>query len=123
MRWEDLELNYSTPETKFPEILIAGLGLLNHSSKHQSRYLRVDQQNLEEMVKTGILSQRAAGARIDRLCLHFRLFSGLGPGGDNYPALGITHFWENSVSLYAIIQFSPKNDWLEMMVISAPPPK
>ena len=28
MRWEDQELNHSTPETKFPEVLVAGLSLL-----------------------------------------------------------------------------------------------
>jgi hypothetical protein len=122
MRWEDQELNHATPENKFPEVLFAGLSLLGHASKHQSQYLRVDQQKLDEMVAAGTLNQRAAGARIDRLCLHFRLFCRLGPGGDHYPALGITHFWQDSVSLYAVLYFSPQNDWLDIMVIKAPAP-
>jgi hypothetical protein len=122
MRWEDQELNHATPENRFPEVLFAGLSLLGHASRHQSQYLRVDQPKLDEMVSDGILNQRAAGARIDRLCLHFRLFCRLGPGGDHYAALGITHFWQDSVSLYAVLYFSPKNDWLDIMVITAPAP-
>jgi hypothetical protein len=74
------------------------------------------------MVEDGALSQKAAGVRIDRLCLHFRLFCRLGPGGDNYPTLGVTHFWQDSVSLYAIFYFSAKNDWLKIMVVMAPAP-
>jgi hypothetical protein len=122
MRWEDQELNHTMPENKFPEVLFAGLNLLGHASKHQSRYIRVDQQELDKMVEIGTLSQKAAGVRIDRLCLHFRLFCRLGPGGDRYPALGVTHFWQDSVSLYAILYFSPKNDWLDIMVVTAPAP-
>ena len=121
MRWEDQELNHETPENKFPEVLFAGLGLLGHASRHQSEYLRVDQEKLDVMVADGTL-KRATGARIDRLCLHFRLFCRLGPGGDHYPTLGITHFWQDSVSLYSVFYFSPKNEWLEIMVIHAPAP-
>ena len=122
MRWEDQELNHATPESKFPEVLFAGLGLRGYASKHQGHYLRVDQKKLDEMVESGALNQRAAGARIDRLCLHFRLFCRLGPGDDTYPALGVTHFWQNSVSLYAILYFSSKNDWIDILVLAAPEP-
>jgi hypothetical protein len=122
MRWEDQELNYATPENKFPEVLFARLNLLVHASQHQGQYLQVDQQKLDKMIEFGTLSKRAAGARIDRLCLQFRLFCLLGPGGDNYPALGVTHFWQNSVSLYAILYFSQKNDWLNIMFVTAPAP-
>jgi hypothetical protein len=123
MRWEEQELNHATPENKFPEVLFAGLSLLGRASKHQNEYLRVDQQKLDAMIAAGALNQRAVGARIDRLCLHFRLFCRLGPGGDHYPTLGVTHFWQDSVSLYAVLYFSPKNDWLDIMVIKAPAPK
>ena len=122
MRWEDQELNHATPENKFPEVLFAGLSLLGHASEHQRQYLRIDQKKLETMVAEGALNERAKGARIDRLCLHFRLFCSLGPGGDHYPTLGVTHFWQDSVSLYAIFYFSQNNDWLEIMVVSAPAP-
>ena len=83
MRWEDQELNHETPENKFPEVLFAGLSLLGHASEHQRQYLRIDQKKLETMVAEGALNERAKGARIDRLCLHFRLFCSLGPGGDH----------------------------------------
>src|ERR1700761_2822049 len=108
MRWEDQELNHATSGNKFPELPFAGLSLLSHASSHQNQYLRIDQQKLEKMIQAGALGQRTAGVRIDRLCLHFRLFCGLGPGGGPYPALGINHFWQNSTSLYAIFYFSPK---------------
>src|SRR5208283_5016480 len=103
-----------TPENKYPDVLFAGLALLGYASKHQSQYLRVGQKELDAMVDAGTLDKRATGARIDRLCLHFRLFCRLGPGGDHYPALGITQFWQDSASLYAILYFSPKNDWLDI---------
>ena len=121
MRWEDQELNHSTSEFKFLEVFYAGIGLQGYASKHQGQYLRVDQKKLDEMVADGTL-KRATRARIDRLCLHFRLFCRLGPGGDHYPVFGVTHFWLDSVSLYTILYFSPKNDWLDIMVITAPAP-
>lgn len=74
------------------------------------------------MVERGTLNERAAGVRIGRLCLHFRLFCRLGPGGDHYPSLGVTHFWQDSASLYAVLYFSPRNEWLDVMVVAAPPP-
>ena len=122
MCWEDQELNHATPENKFPEVFFAKLHLLGYAAKHQNQYLRVNQQKLDATVQSGTFSQRASGVRINRLCLLFRLFCQLGPGGDHYPSLGVTHFWENSVSLYAIFYFSPKNDWLDIMVIKAPAP-
>ena len=122
MRWEDQELNHATPENKFPEVFFAGLSLLGYASDHQGQYVRVDQKRLDQMLQDGDFSKQATGARIDRLCLHFRLFCRLGPGGDQYPTLGVTHFWQNSVSLYAILYFSPKNDWLDIMAVTAPAP-
>jgi hypothetical protein len=122
MRWEDQELNHATPETKFPEVLFAGVSLVAYASGHQGHYLRVDQNELDRLIQDGMLPKAAIGTRIDRLCLHFRLFCRLGPGGDHYPALGVTHFWQDLLSLYPILYLSPKNDWLEIMVITAPAP-
>lgn len=106
MRWEDEELNHATSEHKCPEVLFAGLSLLHRAAQHPGAYLRVDQKNLDEMITAGALSSKAKGARINWLCLHFRLLCRLGPGGDHYPALGVTHFWQNSASLYAILYLS-----------------
>jgi hypothetical protein len=122
MRWEDQELNHATPENKFPEVLYAGMSLLGYVSRHQGQYVRFDQKKLDELVQDGTLPKRASGARIDRLCLHFRLFCGLGAGGESYPPLGVTQFWQTSESLYAILYFSPKHEWFDMMVIPAPAP-
>ena len=122
MRWEDQELNHSTPETKFPEVFFASLELPMLAEKNSGEYLEVNQEKLDAMIKSGELSKRTSGVRIDRLCLFFRLFCRLGPGGDNSPTLGVMHFWSNSISKYAIFIFSPNNDWLKIMVVTAPAP-
>ena len=122
MRWEDQELNHEVPESEFPEVLFAGLFLLGCASMQLGRYLRIDQQTLDEMVEKGDLPKKAEGSRIDRLCLYYRLSCRLGPGGDHYPVLGTTHFWEDSKSLYAIFYISPKNDWFHIMVVGGEAP-
>jgi hypothetical protein len=120
MRWEDQELNHSTPETKFPEVFFAGLELPGIAEKKPNEYLEINQGKLDAMIASGELNKRTMGVKIDRLCLHFRLFCSLGPGGDHYPTLGVMHFWSNSVSKYAVFSFSPRNDWLKIMVVTAP---
>lgn len=122
MRWEDQELNHKVPDYKFPEVFFAGLSLLGCASKQQGRFLDIDQQALDQMIENGDLPKRAQGVRIDRLCLYYRLSCRLGPGGDHYPALGTTHFWEDSKSLYAILYISPKNEWFHIMVLSGEAP-
>ena len=122
MRWEDQELNHEVPENKFPEVFFAGLFLLGSASRQQGSFLRMDQRSLDQMVEKGDLPAKARGARIDRLCLYYRLSCRLGPGGDHYPVLGTTHFWEDSKSLYAVLYISPRNDWLDIMVVSGEAP-
>lgn len=122
MRWEDQELNHGVPENKFPEVFFAGLFLLGCAAKQRDIFLRIDQGKLDEMVERGDLPTKAEGARIDRLCLYYRLACGLGPGGDHYPVLGTTHFWGASKSLYAILYISPKNDWFHIMVLAGEAP-
>ena len=122
MRWEDQELNHDVPENKFPEVFFAGLFLLECASRQQGTFLPIDQLVLEAMVEEGDLPKKAQGARIDRLCLYYRLSCRLGPGGDHYPVLGTTHFWEDSKSLYAIIFISPNNDWFKIMVVGGEAP-
>ena len=122
MRWEDQELNHSTPENKFPEVFFASLELPGLAEKKLGDYLEVNQAKLDLMVQAGELDKRTKGVRIERLCLFFRLFCSLGPGGDNYPTLGVMHFWSNSMSKYAIFCFSPNNDWLKVMVVTASAP-
>lgn len=122
MRWEDQELNHEVPENKFPEVFFAGLFLLVSASKQQGSFLRIDQQVLDRMVEKNDLMKKARGCRIDRLCLYYRLSCRLGPGGDHYPVLGTTHFWEDSESRYAILYISPKNDWFHIMVLAGEAP-
>jgi hypothetical protein len=122
MRWEDQELNHGVPENKFPEVFFAGLFLLGCASRQPGTFLRIDQQTLAEMVEKGELPKKAQGARIDRLCLYYRLSCRLGPGGDHYPVLGTTHFWQDSKSLYAILYISPNNDWVHIMVVGGEAP-
>lgn len=90
--------------------------------KREGQYIRIDQEALHEFVETGALSERTKGVRIDRLCLFFRMFCNLGPGGGNYPTMGITHYWVNDSSHYIIFCFSPLNDWFDMMDTEAPVP-
>ena len=123
MQWEDQEINYATPENKFPEVFFSSLELRTHAGKRPGEYIRIDQEALEEMIGAGVLSQRTKGVRIDRLCLFFRLFCRLGPGGGHQPSLGITHYWVNSNSRYAIFYFSPLNDWFDIMDIEASAPR
>lgn len=122
MRWEDQELNHDVPENKFPEVFFAGLFLLGCASKQRGSFLHIDQQKLEKLVGVGELPQEAAGVRIDRLCLHYRLLCRLDPGGDHYPVLGTIHFWEDRESLYAIFFISPLNDWFRIMVVEGESP-
>ena len=122
MRWEDRELNHDVPENKFPEVCFAGLFLLGCASKQHGSFLRIDQRSLDQMIESGKLPKKTQGSRIDRLCLYYRLACRLGPGGDHYPVLGTTHFWQDSRSLYAIIYISPQNDWFDIMVVAGEAP-
>jgi len=123
MRWEDQELNHATAETKFPEVFFTSLELPGLAEKTPGEYMVINQSRLDVMIQSGELSKRTCGVKIDRLCLFFRLFCRLGPGGDNYPTFGVMHFWSNSISKYTIFYFSPKNDEFKMMVISASAPR
>src|SRR5258706_6389768 len=98
MRWEDQELNRSVPENKFPEVFFAGLWLLGHTAESRDRFHRIDQQALDDMIASGALIEKARGARIDRLCLYYRLSCNLGPVGDHYPALRVSPFWPEHCS-------------------------
>ncbi len=122
MLWEDQELNHATPETKFPEVFFTSLELPSLAERKSGDYLLVDQEKLDAMIKTGELGSRTKGVRIKRLCMFFRLFCSLGPGEEHYPTLGVMHFWSNSVSKYAIFCFSPNNDWLKVLVVTASAP-
>jgi hypothetical protein len=123
LRWEDQELNHATPENKFPEVFYAGHFLPMLAAKQQGKFLQIDQAALERMVASGTLNERARGVRIDRLCLHCRLFCRLGPGGGSYPEIGAMHFWRDSESLYIILHISPANDWVGIMVVSGECPR
>ena len=122
MRWEDQELNREVPENKFPEVFFAGLFLPGCASKQQGSFLHIDQHVLDQMVENGDLPKKARGARIDRLCLYYRLSCRLGPGGDPYPVLGATHFWADSKNFYTILYISSKNDWVDIMIVSGEAP-
>jgi len=129
MQWSDQEINHGTAETKFPEVLLASFELRGEAFKKRGQYLRVDQEVLDEMLVFGELSKHSRGVRIDRLCLLFRVYSGLSPGGEGYPVLGVSHYWQcesrsesASKSLYAILYISPENDWLKIMVVEGPSP-
>ena len=122
MRWEDQELNHEVPENKFPEVMYAGLFLMAYTARHQGRFLHIDQQALDQLIQKGDLPSKAQGARIDRLCLYFRLACRLGPGGDPYAVLGTTHFWQASRSVYAILYISPQNAWFQIMVLEGAAP-
>ena len=122
MLWEDQELNHKVGETRFPEVYISGKFLLSCAAKEHGQFLRLDQLKLDDMVRAGNLPERSKGMRIDRLCLYYRVFYSLGPGGDHYPVLGAMHFWGASRSRYALVQISPQNDWLDIMVLNGEPP-
>jgi len=122
MRWEDQELNHEVPENKFPEVMYAGLFLMAFASRQRGRFLKIDRGTLEQMIEKGDLPVKAKGARIDRLCLYYRLACGVGPGGERYPVLGTTHFWSGAQSLYAILYISPENAWLHIMVLGGEAP-
>lgn len=122
MRWEDQELNHENVETKFPEVLYASLSLPCRAAQNRGTFMPLDQSGLDAMVESGKLSPKARGVRIGRLCLYYRLFCRLGPGGGPYPELGVMHFWYAGESLYAIFYISPKNDWLSVMVVAGGEP-
>ena len=122
MRWEDQELNHEVPENKFPEVMYAGLFLMAFAARQQGLFLKIDQGTLEQMIEKGHLPVKAKGARIDRLCLYYRLACRLGPGGERYPVLGTTHFWSGAQSLYAILFISFENAWLHIMVLRGEAP-
>ena len=119
-RWDDQEINYAT-ETKFPEIIHATLIIPRWAEKFRGTFLKLDQVKLDALLESGEFPEKMRGARIDRVCLYFRLFCRLGPGGDHYPALGVMH-WYRVESLYAIFYFSPTNDWLQVMVLAGEAP-
>src|SRR5580658_10165913 len=98
MRWEDQELNHTVGDHKFREVVYAGLFLASLAAKQQGKFMRLDQAGLDMMVQSGELTERAKGVRIDRLCLYYRLFCRLGPGGDHYPVGGVMHFWRGGTS-------------------------
>jgi hypothetical protein len=93
MKWEDQEINYATPEGKFMEAFRAEFSLLGYAAKFKKRYLVVGQSRFDELVLKKKLTEKARGARIDHICLKFRLRCGLSPGGGNYPDLGVFNYW------------------------------
>ena len=119
-RWEGQELNWAT-ESKFPEVVYAGLFLTAYADKRRGKYIKLDQAKLDELVQSGALPEKARGVRIDRLCLYYRLFCRLGPGGDDYPVFGVMNFY-SSESVYAIFLISPKNDSLQVIVLAGEGP-
>jgi hypothetical protein len=80
VRWEDQELNYASPEGKYPEVLAAKFGLLAEAEHSPGRYVRVDQHMLDALPLRALREKKEA-PRLDRVCLHFRLSCGLGPEG------------------------------------------
>ena len=122
MRWEDQELSPTIPETKFPEVFFAGLFVMGWSAQQMGTYRRLDQSTLDALIDGGEIPDKASGARIDRLCLYFRVACSLGPGGEHYAVLGTTHFWRESESLYVILHISPQNDWFQIMTLAGDAP-
>ena len=123
MRWEDQELNHATSANQASRGVCRWTFLDRIHFKESGQYIQITQNKLDEMIRDGTLNKKTAGARMSPdFILHSRLCCRLGPGGGHYPTLGITHFWQDSVSCYAILYFSPKNDWLKIMAITAPPP-
>jgi hypothetical protein len=116
MRWEDQEINHKTCDD-FPEVICAFLSLVGRAERVRSYFVHIDQPRLDDMIGDGRLIKQARGARIDRLCLYCRLMCRLGPGGDDYSALGAFPYWSDSESLYGIVYISPKNDWFDIMVV------
>jgi hypothetical protein len=82
--------------------------------------VRIDQAMLDRLPL--VLREKKEQPRIDRVCLHYRLSCGLGPGGERHPVLGVMHYWCDSKSMYAIVQVSPANDWLDIMTVRAEEP-
>ncbi len=121
MRWEGQELNHTSPEGKYPEVLAAKFGLLAEAERSSGRYVRVDQPMLDTLPLRA-LCEKKESPRIDRVCLHFRLSCGLGAGGERYPVLGVMHYCSDSKSHYAIVHISPSNDWLRVMSVAAEEP-
>lgn len=121
MHWEDQELNFATPEGKYPEVLAAKFALLAEAERSLGRYLRVDQSSLDAL-PLPMLRTKIESPRLDRVCLHFRLSCGLAPGGERYPVLGAMHYSCDSKSMYAIVHISPQNDWLNVMCVTAEEP-
>jgi len=126
LRWEGKEINYAIGN-EFPEIVFAFHALLSAASRQRGIFLYVDQAKLDALIDEGTkksLIGQAAGARIDRLCLYYRLMCGLGPGGDHHSQLGALHYWNGpkSESVYGIVHVSPANDWVSVMVVNGEPP-
>ena len=107
-------------EYQVPEVVVA-MALRGYADEHLGQKFRIDQTTLNEMIELGIFKPALPaykGARIDRLCLHFRLFCRLAPGGEPAPPTGVTE-WANlrgaTTNYYGVLRFSPENDWLEIV--------
>ncbi len=116
MKWEDQEINSASSAGSIREIIQASFRIRSLAESNTGRYLKVTQ---------GLLDREARGEvrpLIHRLCLYERALSGIGPGGEPYVPLGVSHFWSSSRSMYAILQVDPENNWLEIMALHAPHP-
>jgi len=120
MRWEDQELNYAVPETKFPEVLEAMFALLDRAERAAGRFIACDATAAAALPLKQFADR--GPARIDRLSLHLRLACRISPGGGPYAELGVFHYWSGKMSMYAIVHVSPTNDWFELMCVAAPEP-
>ncbi len=122
MRWEDQEVNYATETGEIKDTLMASCGVLRKARKKKGKYIRVDQGCLDTLIEQADLSEEIKETKIERFCLYHRLMSGIGPGGEAGPTLGIMHYWVDSKSYYGIFQFSPQNDWIDVMTIKEDQP-
>ena len=113
MKWEDQEINFATPAGSIREVIKASFRIRSLAEQAKGAYLRITQDVLDREFK------EEKRALIHRLCLYERASCGVGPGGGTYPDLGVSHYWCDSQSAYAIMQIDPWNGWLEIMVLHA----
>jgi hypothetical protein len=119
-RWEDQEIKIGTSSAEFPKETIALFCLCSYAQKCREEFVHIDQPILDGLIASQQLPKEAKGARIDRLCLFFRLRCRLGPGGDGEASLGAFPFWSNDDNCYAITYISPLNNWLDLTVLKGP---
>ena len=116
MKWEDQEINVATPAGNMREVIRASFRIRSLAERKAGEYLRITQELLDQDAK------EAERALIHRLCLYERALCRISPGGGAYTDFGVSHYWSDSKSLYAIFQIAPNNDWLEIMVLHATHP-